>query len=214
MTDCFFIYYDVNIFLDTVYITSSNNEDSNSVCQYRIGIARGDSYNGNGFNNMYIFTSGRLEELKIKSWQISPIVKMPYSWGGYSDEISVKDINGDLYTIKINPDPTSLFKKNDNFSIDIEYVFKTIRNLENILNISHLKILQSIDKLKKRLSFHSNKECSLATIDQYIQDIKQLKITCDSFIKEISDEQVIKTIKTEQNEIAKLFNQISLTLTD
>lgn len=86
--------------------------------------------------------------------------------------------------------------------------------MENILNISHLKILQSIDKLKKRLSFHSNKECSLATIDQYIQDIKQLKITCDSFIKEISDEQVIKTIKTEQNEIAKLFNQISLTLTD
>lgn len=140
--------YGVSHFLSKVYVNRIDEYANKDEYMYIVEIIQGDDYNGNGYCTMKIYTKGAFKEIAIGKWRISPIVQMPYYWGGYSDKIDVVDYNNNLYTIEIQPDNTSLFKKGGDYTLDVKGVFEKIFSLENVLNVTHLQLEEVMNKIK------------------------------------------------------------------
>ena len=141
--------YGINKFLSKIYLNRIDNISNNGDYEHTFEIIQGDGFNGNGYCTMKIYTKGELKELSCGTWRISPIIKMPYCWTGYSDRIDVVDRNGESYMIQITPDQTSLFKKGKDFTLDVKAVYEKIFSLDQWYNVSHLQLEEIMTEIEK-----------------------------------------------------------------
>lgn len=186
--------YGINRFLSKIYLNRIDSTSNNEEYKHTVEIVQGDSYNGNGYCTMKIYTKGELKELSCGTWKISPIVNMPYCWAGYSDKIEVMDKNGESYIINITPDSTSIFKKGNDFTLDVKAVCEEIYSLDKWYNVLHLRLEDIMKDIENDMKYNLPIE----------EKIKLAKETCslhntDTQFQKIIDQYILRIINIEKS---------------
>ena len=190
--------YGINKFLSKIHLNRIDDATAdNGEYEHTFEIIQGDSFNGNGYYTMKIYTKGKLKELSSGTWKISPIVEMPYCWAGYSDCIEVVDGNGESYMIQITPDRTSLFRKGKDFTLDVKAVYEKIYSLNQWYNVSHLRleeILKSIEDDIEKYSYYP------PHVDENIKKVKEICLQhgTDIQFQKIRDQYLLKIMNIEK----------------
>lgn len=138
--------YGVNFSLSMtmVYLAPIDESADKNEYMYTVEIMNGFDRNGNGYKLMKIYTKDKYKEIKIGDWTISPIVKMHYDWGGYTDCIDVVDSCFNSYSIEVKTNP-----KGYDFYWDVELIFKKILSLKKVENVTHLQLEEIMNEVHK-----------------------------------------------------------------
>ena len=189
--------YGLNKFLSKIYLNRIDDVMVHEEYEHTVEIIQGDSFNGNGYCTMKIYTKGNLKELSCGKWKISPIVNMPFCWGGYSDCIEVVDGNGESYMVQITPDKTSLFKKGKDFTLDVKAVYETIYSLHQWCNVPHLRLDEILKSIKEDIELYSFYPPHM---DDRIKKAKELcfQNTSDIQFQKIRDQYLLKIVGLEK----------------
>lgn len=104
--------------------------------------------NGNGKDQMKIYTKGKLTEICVGSWKVDPIVEMYFNWSGYCDRIRVSDLDGATDIIRITPCPLTLFKRDySSYLIDVTGIIDYIYSLAKYKDLQHYKLIKQIEQV-------------------------------------------------------------------
>lgn len=191
--------FGVNLFIDDIHVETQDVSDSfkSPEFKYVIEIVNENSHDGNGLDLMKIYTNGKLEIFRVGNWRVSPIVKMPFSWRGYWDEIEMVDNNNVTAKIRHQPDQSSIYKKIC-FKPDIYWVFETINELLLIEDNEHFELIKQIREVNRLNQIKKGiwKERPFG--------VGQMKEACDMLEGVISEFQRQKSrLKPEYNEHLK-----------
>ena len=156
--------YGVNSFLSEIHVHAIDFDKTYKTPEYQhvVHIKHIESQNGNGMMEMNIYTDGKLMVFEIGNWRISPIIKMPFNWTGYSDTLEIQDINTKTISHTATPDEDSLYSKKD-FIKDIKWVFETIKSFENIENVEHFDLLNHIKETIRVLTIYEKSDVAINT---------------------------------------------------
>ena len=166
--------YGVNVISKKkIYVNLIDSNDDKSKYDYTVDIVPVSEHNGNGIDNMRIYTKNKLDILKSGDWTIYPIIKMPYCWQGYDVCIDIEDIDETTHTIRKIFDSTSLFRKGG-FSNEIEGVLKTVFSLKDFVNVDHFKIEEEIIRIKERIN--KNSPLSFSSETSFRKEIENLEV--------------------------------------
>lgn len=138
--------YGVNFSLSMtmVYLAPIDESADKNEYMYTVEIMDGFDRNGNGYKLMKIYTKDKYKEIQIGGWTISPIVKMHYNWGGYTDCIDVVDSRFNSYSIEVKTNP-----KGYDFYWDVELIFKKILSLRDMENVTHLRLEEIMNEVHR-----------------------------------------------------------------
>ena len=206
--------YGVNTFINEVHIKAVDFDETFKLPEYRyiVEIETVYSDNGNGLKEMKIYTEGKLEEFQVGNWKISPIVKMPFNWSGNSDKLELIDKNSNIIIKQGIPDDRSAFKKTD-YTLDIKWVFETIREFETIESCKQHQFIEENTETKRLLNI---------LLDVYGDDgtdINNILERCQRISREMEVLSELKNELTEKgyqlsriqlNETIDLFNKIKM----
>ena len=154
---------------------------------------------------MKIYTHGKLEPFEIGNWKISPIIRMPFNWTGYSDVLEIQDNNAKIISYRSTPDPETLFKKKD-FVKDIKWVFETIKLLGEIENGEHFELINHIKETVRILSIYKTG----ARIDTVLKTVEWINYEIETLNKLTLSEKSQSAVKIKINEAIDLFNEMYL----
>ena len=144
------IYYAVDLSLGKYFV--SPIEEFSKDHHHIVEIQNVSSYNGNGKDQMKIYTNGQLEEIFVGDWKVSPIVEMPFDWSGYCDIIRACDSEGSTENIVITPcSLTGPKRNNSSYSIDVTGVINFIYSLDKYKDLQHYKLLKQIEKVSQEV---------------------------------------------------------------
>ena len=202
--------YGVNTFISEVHVKEVDFDETFKMPEYQYVVEIVNVYqdNGNGLNEMKIYTEGKLVEFQVGNWKISPIVKMPFSFQGYWDEIELADKYSNVINKRDRPDDNSLFKKKD-FILDIKWVFETIKSFENIENAKQYKFIEENFKTKRSLKIYMEGGTYIDTILKFTNEINT-EIDLLSELKVELTEKGYQFSRILLNETIDLFNQLKL----
>lgn len=199
--------YGVNTFLSEVHVNAVDFDETFKVSEYQhiVEIKHIQSHNGNGHNEMKIYTDGKLEAFEIGNWKISPIIRMPFNWTGYSDVLEIQDNNAKIISYRSTPDPETLFSKKD-FVKDIKWVFETIKLLGEIENGEHFELINHIKETVRILSIYKTG----ARIDTVLKTVEWINYEIETLNKLTLSEKSQSAVKIKINEAIDLFNEMYL----
>ena len=204
--------YGVNEIMNRVYVEPINEETEDfQDFKYIVKIITIENNNGNGYASAKIYSNNNIEEIQQGDWKILPIIKMPFDWGGFYTKLEMIDKENNSVVKTLKPD-VSWFKK-ISFVREIQWIFNSIRELDNIKNKKHFDFLNLLEQEKLTLN-------SLQSHEVKVQDIVPRFAILDEIIlsynkmKEDFDEQQNINLKTEINELMTLINNIRLELID
>ena len=199
--------YGVKSFLKEIHVNAVNFDETFKVPEYQhvVEIILIQSRNGNGHNEMKIYTEGKLEVLEIGNWKISPIVKMSFDWTGYSDALELQDIDAKTIIYRSTPDSATLFSKKD-YVKDIKWVFETVKSLGEIENGEHFELLNHIKETVRILSIYKTG----ADIDTVLKTAKWIGDEIALLNKLTLSEKSQLSVKIKINEAIELFNVLNL----
>lgn len=200
--------YGVNTFISEVHVDIVEFEEAFKTPEYQFFVEYKDihSFNGNGRGEFRIYTNGELKVFEVGDWKISPIVKAPFNWTGYSIELEIQDINMNTLIIKETPESETLFSKK-NFVKDIQRAFEIMNLLNNIENVQHWDLYCHIKKNIRILSIYKEKELSISSIKEYVDKIYY---EIDE-LKKLELDDVNNLLMTKEiNKAIDLYNSLSI----
>lgn len=201
--------YGVNTFINEIHINEVDFDETFKMPEYLyvIEIIEINSHNGNGLKEMKIYTEGKLVELKVGDWKISPIVKLPYSWSGFIPEIEMIDKAHEVLVHKGRVGET-VYHTRDYVQI-IKWVFNTVKEFDKIQNVKQLKLYDSIYETNRLLNIYKTNGVNINKMNEFVamldNEINQLKS-----LKEILTEENYQLSRIKINSTIDLFNEIRL----
>jgi hypothetical protein len=200
--------YGVNTFVKDVYINEVDFDETFKLPDYKyvIEIIEIDSYNGNGLKEMKIYTEGKLVELSIGNWKISPIVRLPFDWSGYRPQLETIDKGKYVHKHECRMGET-VYHTID-YKIMIQWVFDTIRELEIIENVRQLKLYDCMSETRRLLNIYKN-GTNLQIIKKFIERLNYEYVKLLELKDNLSKEGYQNTMK-ELNSNFDLFNEVKL----
>lgn len=206
--------FGVNIFLDKVNIEliKGSNPFKSAKFKYIVEIVEGEDHSNNGYDSMNIYTDGELKILQIGNWKVSPVVRMPFNWQGYSVSIDISNSNNENASISSKPDGASLFKK-DSYIPEIHSVFESVNELLLIEDKEQFDLTRKIKGLDKclrviRSVWEGNKPIPIGNVKEacvLLEDsISEFQNKRSHFKPEFSE-----YIKKKLNELIITFNQFN-----
>ncbi len=198
--------YGVNTFINEVHINKVDFSETYKLPEYRyiVEIVEIRQENGNGLDEMKIYTEGNLEIIEIGNWRISPVVKMPFSWSGWDDIIELQDKALNVLNIRATPDSASIYKK-EGFEKDIRWVFETIKSMSEIETTEQYKLLEHINETNRKISIYSSNGSWTKPIIEIAERI-DYEIETVSTIESSEKSQLM--LKVKINETIDLFNKM------
>lgn len=205
--------YGVNTFIKEVHVTPLEHKENfkSSEFQYIVENVNVHAHNGNGRNELKIYTNGELKVFEIGNWKISPIVNQPYNWGGTSVEIEMSDLNSNIFIKKGKPDEKTAYSRIDD-TIDIKWIFETIRAMDSFESIKHIEFLEYIIETDRLLNITFNVykgHVPISSFNKFIERL-QLEINNLSNLKIELTEKNYQLLRLKVNANIDLFNKLKL----
>ncbi|MDD4821719.1 MAG: hypothetical protein PHI48_04080 [Bacteroidales bacterium] len=201
--------YGVNTFFSEVHVNAVDFDETfkSPEYQYVVEVKTITSNNGNGRDEMKIYTDGKLEAFDIGNWKISPIIQMPFNWTGNDDILEIQDINSKVFLQRATPDPATIFSKKD-FVIDIKWVFETINWLRDVENVEHLELLNHNKEFIRVLAIYMDG----VQIDKILEFAEKIKYELETLKKLSLSDKHKASVKIKIKEAIDLFNKLILKL--
>lgn len=208
--------YGVNTFIKEVHVTPLEHKENfkSSEFQYIVENVNVHAHKGNGRNELKIYTNGELKVFEIGNWKISPIVNQPYNWGGTSVEIEMSDLNSNIFIKKGKPDEKTAYSRIDD-TIDIKWIFETIRAMDSFESIKHIEFLEYIIETDRLLNITFNVykgHVPISSFNEFIERL-QLEINNLSNLKIELTEKNYQLLRLKVNANIDLFNKLKLKTT-
>lgn len=202
--------YGVNTLIKEVHVNAVDFDENfrKPEYQYIVEVVEIYDHNGNGNENMKIYTDGVLDIFNVGNWKISPVINMPYNWTGYSAQIEMSDLNSNIYTKNGRPDVATSPGK-INFVIDIKWVFETIKSMENIEDCEHFELLDYIVETDRLFNLYKTSSVSLKKFNELLQRLDFQRNKYNS-IKDRLKSVNVSILNIRINESIKIFNTITL----
>lgn len=174
-------YYAVDMSLGEYYVSPIDEFSEDHL--HVIEIQNVSNQNGNGMDQMKIYTKGQLLEICVGGWKVAPIVEMLFNWTGYCDRIRFADSDGTVDDIRISPCPLSLFKRGySSYRVDVKGVIDFIYSLGKYKDLPHYKLLKQIDEVSQVVKKDNSSE-STAKPEEIIARLQKLVEMYDGLIK-------------------------------
>ena len=165
-------YYAVDMSLGEYYVSPIDEFSEDHL--HVIEIQNVSNQNGNGMDQMKIYTKGQLLEICVGGWKVAPIVEMLFNWTGYCDRIRFADSDGTVDDIRISPCPLSLFKRGySSYRVDVKGVIDFIYSLGKYKDLPHYKLLKQIDEVSQVVKKDNSSE-STAKPEEIIYRLQKL----------------------------------------
>lgn len=205
--------YGVHISWSTVYVEKlseriGNIHNEHTYC-YIIEISPVSSHNGNGSDLMKIHIGRKLQDITSGNWKVSPMVEMPFYWGGYTPKIQVRDANRNEIVIEVKTG------HKHNRADWIKCIVEEILSLSKYKNLLHYNLAKKRNTVKSNLEYDlkRNDPLSYSEYKKYFDSIDELVNLYSDFSKDYEDEDSIHDeIKKEISDLILLHKKLQVTL--
>ena len=203
--------FGVNTFINEVHIKEVDFVENfkSPEYQYIVEIYEVNSHKGNGLDEMKIYTNGKLEVFIVGNWKISPIVQLPYDWGGHTPKFEMID-NNQAIVIKKGRLGDAVYRQRD-YTESIKWYFSSIREMERIQSANQLQLLDELFETCRILNIYLKNGTDIANFNEFVKRIKNEISQLKSLKEELTEENYqITRIKLNAN--IDLFNSLNLKL--
>lgn len=200
--------YGVNTFIKDVHIDQVDFDTTFRLPEYKyvVEIVEISTYNGNGMEELKIYTEGKLVELSIGNWKISPIVRLPYNWSGFLPELETIDNGKEVHKHKCRMGESVYYTRD--YKAIIQWVFDTIRELDRVENVRQLKLNDYLYETNRLLNIYKI-GVDLKKIQEFIERLDYEYTELKELRNHLSDEGYQNT-RLKLNANIDIFNELKL----